>query len=85
MKKIVTSNDWIVNGSVINVNRTRKGVWLTIKGKAYRKDIYASDTMRFDCFIPKNLVTDKPYRNLHARGRFEFKKDEVIFVVEEVL
>lgn len=78
-------NDWIVNGKVISESKTRKGMWLTIKSKAIRKDVYASDTMRFDCFVPKNLVTDEPYRNLHAKGRFEFKKDEVYFVVEEVL
>ena len=85
MRKIVTKSDWIVNGPVISVNRTRKGAWLTIKSKAYRNNVYASDTMRFDCFVPKNLVTDEPYKNLHAKGRFEFKKSEVTFVVEEVL
>ena len=80
-----TNNEWLVNGPVSKYRITKHGMWVTIKSKAYRKGLYASDRMKFDCFVPKGFVTDEVYRNLHAKGRFEFNNDEIYFVAEEVL
>lgn len=83
--KHTTSSDWFISGLVTYYKKTKQGLWLTVKSRATRPNVYATDRMIFDCFVPKRMVTDRLYHSLHAKGRFEFKKDEVYFVVEEVL
>ena len=80
-----TSNEWIINGKVTYKRVSKNGLWLTVKSKASRSGLYTSEEMTFDCFIPKRLVENKRYENLHAKGRFEFKKDETYFIVCKIL
>lgn len=78
-------NDWIINGPVMSSKVTEKGLWLTVKSKAYRKGIFSSDRMTFDCFIPKSVSVRKHFKDLHAKGKFEFQNNETYFVVNKIL
>ena len=78
-------NNWIINGPVIAIRNTENGLWLTVRSKAVRSNVYHSDKMKFDCFIPKTISKKKSFEDLHAMGKFEFKDNETYFVVEKIL
>ncbi len=78
-------NDWIINGEVTDTKCSKSGLWLTVKSRAKRSGVFISDKMLFDCFVPYRLVENKKYKNLHAKGRFDFYKDETFFIVSEIL
>ena len=80
-----TINEWTINGKVTSKKESKNGLWLTVKSKAKRAGVYTSDRMTFDCFVPYRLVGNKTYSNLHAKGRFEFYKNETFFIVSEIL
>lgn len=80
-----TMNEWNVNGVVTYTRYTEKGMWLTIKGKASRPNLFTSDKMSFDCFVPQRLINRKSFRTICAKGKFEFNNNESYFVVSEFL
>ncbi len=80
-----TINEWTINGKVTSTRCSKNGLWLAVKSKAKRAGVFTSDKMLFDCFIPYRICGDKTYKNLHAKGKFEFYKDETFFIVSEII
>lgn len=80
-----SANEWTINGKVTYERVSKNGLWLTVKSNAKHSDLFTSDKMSFDCFIPLRLTEDKNYSKLHAKGRFEFFNNEMFFIVSEIL
>ena len=80
-----SANEWTINGKVTYERVSKNGLWLTVKSNAKRSGLFISDKATFDCFIPNRLVSNKTYSNLHAKGKFEFYKNETFFIVSEIL
>lgn len=87
---IVSRNDWIINGKVMNVQKTNNGFWLRVKSSAKIAELFNFDKLEFDCFLPDEVAAtaykkDSYYKKLHAIGKFVLSKGCNYFVAHKML
>ena len=78
-------NDWTINGLVTKSKVTESGLWLTVKGKAFRKGLFVSDRMVFTCFISNSVARQISKAELKAKGKFEINESGSYFVISKIL
>ena len=79
-------NEWVVKGKVINISENPKGYFVNIKGIAENPNVFSSDTLTIDCWIPKRVLgLRKLKKQIIVKGRFKFKKGNCYIVADEII